>query len=153
MAQLVALTANMNRDPKKNRKPFSTEDFCTFIDRASNRPEEEAALAFMALVREKELPHWALGFFADFKHGKITKRPTKELAMVGEDVILLAPIEIHEGFEGTLIAEQSASEQIRTVIYNDVEFNIQVPKFEGMMFAQAGMTVDIISLPGLVLPG
>ena len=150
MAQLIALTANMNRDPKKNRKPFSTEDFCTFIDRASNKPEEEAALAFMALVREKELPHWALGFFSDFKHGAITKRPTKELALVGEDVILLAPLEIHEGFEGTMIAEHSASEQIRTVMYNGMEWTIQVPKFEGMMFAQAAMTVDIIKPPELL---
>lgn len=137
----------MNRDPKKNRKPFTTEDFCTFIDRASNRPEEEAALAFMALVREKELPVWALGFFSDFKHGAPTKRPTKELALIGKDIILLAPIEIHEGFEGTMIAEQSASEQTRTVMHNGMEWTIQVPKFEGMMFAQAGMTVDIIGSP------
>ena len=151
MAQLIALTANMNRDPKKNRKPFTTEDFCMFVDRSSNRPEEEAALAFMALVREKELPPWALGFFADFKHGKVTKRPTKELAMVGEDIIILAPVEIHEGFEGTMIAEQKASEQVRTVEHNGMTWTIQVPKFEGMMFAQAGMSVDVIGVPEQLL--
>lgn len=143
----MALTANMNRDVKKQRKPFTTEDFCFFVEFSSNKPEEEAALAYMALVREKKLPPWALGVFSDFKHGAQTKRPIDELVMLGEDLILLAPVEIHEGFEGTLVAEQSASEQIRDVEHMGLIFRVQVPPFEGMLFAQAGMTLDVIGSP------
>lgn len=143
----MALQANMNRDPKKQRKPFGAEDFCCFIDQASNKPEREAATAFMALVRDKVLPAWALGFFADFKNGEPTKRPSDELAMVGNDVILLAPIEIHEGFEGTIIAEQTASDQVRHLEHSGRTWVCKIPKFDGYLYAEAGVTVDIISQP------
>ena len=144
----MAMTANMNRDPKKQRKAFTAEDFCTFIDKNVNRPAEEAALAYMALVREKELPPWALGFFSDFKHGKPTKRPTSELCMIGEGFLLLAPTEIHEGFEGTMIAEQSCSGKLIRCQHAEKEWQIQVPQFEGFLYSEAGVTVDVVSTEG-----
>ena len=48
MASLASLQANMNRDPKKQRKPYTTEDFCFFIDHTANKPEEKAATALAA---------------------------------------------------------------------------------------------------------
>ena len=144
----MAMTANMNRDPKKQRKPYTVEDFCTFIDRNINKPAEAAATAYMALVKSKELPPWALGFFSDFKHGQPTKRPTSELAMLGENFILLAPIEVHEGFEGTMIAEGVCSGQVIKVEHAGTTWQVQVPEFEGFLYSEANITVDVLSTPG-----
>lgn len=142
----------MNRDPKKQRKPYSTEDFCTFIDRSSNKPALAASTAFMALAEAKKLPSWALGFFSDFKGGEKTKRPWDELAMVGENFILLAPVEIHEGFEGTMIAEHECSGKEIQVVHAGGTWLIKVPEFNDFLYAEAGATVDVLRPPDPIAP-
>ena len=56
-AQFQALFANANRDPKKG-KPFSTEDFCIFIDKQkeSEQIPSDVAAVIMALRHEKQCP-------------------------------------------------------------------------------------------------
>jgi hypothetical protein len=56
VAQLTALTANINRDPAKN-EPFSTESFCFFRDptRDDDISAEVAAVA-LALRKEDRCP-------------------------------------------------------------------------------------------------
>ena len=122
-------------------------DFCLFVDHTLNKPEERAALAYMALVQNKLLPPWALSFFSDFKHGAKTKRPVSELALLGTDAILLAPQDIEDGFEGLLIAEQSASGQIRSMRYQGMIFQILVPEFDDYLKAENNIQVDIVSQP------
>ena len=137
----------MNRDSKKQRKPFSAEDFCFFIDHQVNKPEARAAVAFMALVREKQLPAWALSFFADFKHGAPTKTPLKELVLKGEQFIMLAPVEIDGGFSGTMIAEHAVSNKEIEVEHMDMIYTIQVPAFEDYVCAKNNVEVDITQPP------
>jgi len=137
----------MNRDPKKQRKPYEMADFCLFVDHNFNRPEERAALAYMALVHKKQLPPWALAFFSDFKHGARTKRPISELVLLGTDAILLAPVDIEDGFEGLLIAEQSASGQVRSMRYQNMIFEVRIPEFDDYLKAENGIQVDIVSQP------
>jgi len=137
----------MNRDPKKQRKPFEMTDFCLFVDHNINKPEERAALAYMALVHKKQLPPWALAFFSDFKHGAKTKRPISELVLLGTDAILLAPVDIEDGFEGLLIAEQSASGQVRSMRYQRMIFEVRIPEFDDYLKAENGIQVDIVSQP------
>ena len=122
-------------------------DFCLFVDHTINKPEERAALAYMALVQKKRLPPWALAFFSDFKHGTKTKRPISELVLLGTDAMLLAPQDIEDGFEGLLIAEQSASGQVRTMRYQNMLFDVRIPEFDDYLKAENNIQVDIISQP------
>ena len=147
MASLASLQANMNRDPKKQRKPYTTEDFCFFIDHTANKPEEKAATAYMALVKASKLPAFALAFFSDFKGGRPTRREWQQLAMVGDDVVLLAPSEIEGGFEGTLLAENSASGEIRTLLHDGQEYVVQIPQFEDFVYASNQVEIDLIKPP------
>ena len=140
----------MNRDPKKQRKPFTAEDFCYFIDHNANRPEQKAATAFMALVKAQKLPAFCLGFFSDFKHGEPTKREWDQLAMVGEDAVLLAPSSIEDGFEGTLLAEHSASGQIRKLFHMGEYYTVKIPEFEDFVYASNQVEIDLIMLPGQI---
>jgi len=137
----------MNRDPKKQRKPYTTEDFCFFIDHEANRPEAKAAQAYMALVKANKLPAFALGFFGDFKHGEPTKRDWDQLAMVGKDVVLLAPSSIEGGFECTMLAEHSASGERRTVFHMGQDWVIEVPVFEDFVYAKNQVEVDVVIRP------
>lgn len=49
VAQLVALTANINRDSKKQPKPFVTPDFCLFRREEPDAQQMSAAVAAVAL--------------------------------------------------------------------------------------------------------
>lgn len=122
-------------------------DFCFFIDHAANKPEERAARAFMTLVEAKKLPGFALGFFSDFKHGKPGKAPWSELALVHENFVLLAPVEIDGGFSGTMLAEHEVSGQIIEVQHMNQIWTIQVPTFSDYVKAENNVEIDVVKPP------
>lgn len=143
-AQLAALQANMNRDPKKQRKPYSVEDFCFFVDHEANKPEVRAASAYMRLLKDNLIPPWAVFCFQDFKHATASSRPSSEVAMVGESFILLDPQEIDGGFVGLMLAEHTAASKVITVDYDGQHWQIQTPEFEDFVLAKAGTEVDLV---------
>ena len=66
VAQLVALTANINRDSKRRPKPFSLTDFLIY----QNKPETEglspaAAMAALSLRKEGRLPDVMIGVWPE----------------------------------------------------------------------------------------
>ena len=113
IANLAALTANINSSGSKNKKQYTAEDFSLFtpIDNL-NTPETTAAAAYMYLLNEKLLPSWALFCF---KEMKTEAKPPVFVALVCDDAILLAPQEEETGFKGLLIAKESASKQTRVM--------------------------------------
>lgn len=112
IANLAALTANVNAGGK-NKKQYTANDFSMFTPVESlNLPETAAAAAYMFLVKEKMLPSWALFCFKDMK---TEATPPSFVAFICEDAILLAPQEEELGFKGLLIAQESASSETRTM--------------------------------------
>jgi len=154
MAQLTALTANLNRDPKKQRKPFAAIDFCFFHDVEANRPQARAAAAYMRLVVDKQLPPWALFCFSDFKHAEASKRPLEEVAIIGEQWLLLAPEPLEGGYQGLFIAEHVVSGKALLGAYRGQQVLLQLPTFEDYVLAREGVELDEITRPvGAALSG
>jgi hypothetical protein len=143
----------LNRDPKRTRKAYTAEDFCFFVDHGYNKPEERAARAFMSLVQAKQLPSFALGFFSDFKHGKASKAPWEEQALVHESFILLAPMPIDGGFTGTMLAENEVAGQVIEVQHMGQTWVIQVPDFNDYVKAENSIEIDVVRPPEPVPPG
>lgn len=145
-AQLTAMHANLNRDPKKQRKPYSALDFCLFADREASRPEALAAAAYMRLVEDKRLPPWALFCIADFKHATAALRSADEVAMIHDSFILLAPVPIEGGFTGLMLAEGAISNSTIQITYEDELWAIQIPKLEGFTVATSNIELDAVRL-------
>jgi hypothetical protein len=66
VAQLVALTANINRDSKRRPKPFGLSDFLIY----QSKPETEglspaAAMAALSLRKEGRLPDVMIGVWSE----------------------------------------------------------------------------------------
>lgn len=142
----------MNRDGKKNRKPFSALDFCFFHDVEANRPQARAAAAYMRLIADKAMPPWALFCFTDFKHAEASAKDLSEVAIMGGDWILLDPVVLDGGFQGLLLAEHSASGQLRTGSFQEREVTVRLPSFEDFVLAREGVELDEITQPGPVPP-
>lgn len=140
-----SLVANINRDPKKARRPYAMEDFCLFLaaeDR--NIPSAEFGSAAMALIEKRMFPSWGLFAYKDLKECS-DGIPPDILAFIGEDIMVLAPKINAEVMQGMIIALESASGQIRclkspckkTVL-------LQVPEFEGKAFCQENVALDLV---------
>jgi len=136
VAQLCAMTANMNRDAKKQKKPFSVDDFTFFGVAEEALPESRAAMAYMTLVERNELPAWALFCLNDFKSGKGRTYPT-DPALRGDGLLLLAPEEREDKIRGLLIAEQRVSGKQVAVEWEGHSMLVSVPKFDGFVSAKA----------------
>lgn len=97
----------------------------------------------MRLMKEGLMPPWALGFFSDFKHAEPSKRPVEEIAMVHEQFLLLAPVEIEGGWEGLMLAEHAVSGQQVEVSYQGGKVRILAPEFEDFVIVKAA-EVDLV---------
>ena len=144
-AQLSALTANLNRDSKQNRKPFTADDFCFFGDREANLPEERAARAYMKLEALEELPDWAVFCAPDFMHGE-GKAFLSDPALRGDGFLLLAPLEIDDGFRGLLIAQYKVSGATIQAAWEGDVYEVEVPKFKNFVTAQSEVDVNAVRL-------
>lgn len=55
MAQLLALTANVNRDPKKRHKPYTAMDFMPDFEEAADRKPRTPETVWQDLKRKVKL--------------------------------------------------------------------------------------------------
>jgi hypothetical protein len=133
----------MNRDPKKQKKPYTVEDFTFFSASEESKPEYRASMAYMTMVERGTLPAWALFCLNDFKGGKGNTYPT-DPAVVGDGLLLLAPQENENKIKGLLIAEQRVSGKQLEVEWEGHSMLVSVPKFDGFVFAQADIEITIL---------
>ena len=143
MAQLCAITANMNRDPKKQKKPYTVEDFTFFGASEESKPEYRAAMAYMTLLEPDELPGWALFCLNDFKSAKGKTYPT-DPAVIGDGLILLAPEENENKIKGLLLAEHKVSGKQVTVKWEGHTMLVSVPSFDGFVVAKADEELTVL---------
>lgn len=142
-AQLCAITANLNRDVKKVRKPYTVSDFCFFQEKDEAKPEARAAVAYWTLVDRKQLPSWALFCLKDFNSGK-GKVYSGDPAFIAEGLILLAPKETERGIKGLMLAEHTASNCQLAGEWEGQRLLVSVPKFDGFVVAQAETELVIL---------
>jgi|TARA_Y100000033_G_scaffold46221_1_gene50454 hypothetical protein len=96
VAQLTALTANINRDTKKQTKPFEPKDFCLFFSEQEkdNVFSAEAAAVALALKHEETYPPLLLTVWPQVLASAAdgTRTPKQRALRSDDDAVwLLAP--------------------------------------------------------------
>ena len=143
VAQQTAIIANQQRDPKKQRKPFTLDDFSFYMPReARNLPAGAYGSAAMALIKDRKFPSWALFCYKDLAAGANQNYRPENPALIASDCILLHPVQVGGGWKGMMIATESASDQCRT--FTDEKgrsYQLTVPYIETKFVAQEDVTL------------
>lgn len=77
------------------------------------RPPAIAGAAMLELIKQEQFPSFALVAYEDLLDVGRGQDPPKLLALIAEDAILLAPVQVAGGWSGFLITEATAERQIR----------------------------------------
>ena len=139
----TAIYANSQRDPKSQKKPFSVLDFTFYQPSEGNGPSAYYAACYMHLLKAKQLPLWALFCYKEVAQSErgVTAGPIP--ALMAEDAILIGPRKTDLGVTGFLIAQESASGQVRE--FKDADGNVRsltVPVIESKVVAEEDVTLS-----------
>ncbi len=112
IAQQTAILANQQRDPKKQRQPYSMDDFALYrpVD-ADGTPDGAYGSAMIALVKAKKCPPWALFCYKELSAAADPDYEPALPALVADGAILLHPEKTQDGYKGLLIATEGAGGQ------------------------------------------
>jgi len=133
----TAVYANSQRDPKAQKKPYSPLDFSLYKQIENNGPDSYSAACYMALVKSGQLPAWALFCYKDVSSAGARPLSSPPSALIAHDAILVAPRKTELGVKGLLIAQESASDQVRQ--FRNLEGNtldLRVPLIHTKVIAQ-----------------
>lgn len=143
IAQQTAIIANQNRDPKKQKRAFSFEDFAFYIPRESrNLPNGAYGSAALAAIKAKHFPSWALFCYKDLVSSADQNYVPEVPVLFAKDAILLHPVKDGAGWRGMLIAMESAGNERR--VFQDGQGNtwtLTVPFIETKVVAVEDVTL------------
>ena len=144
IASLTALTANANRDPKRQKKPYKLDQFCLYqLEEDKNLPSYVYGSAAISAHRLGILPNWALFCFKDLASTASKDYEPANPIFLAEDALLLHPVKSGRGWKGLLIAQESAGGKVRTFKDRDGnEFDLAVPFIETKVVAIEGVTLS-----------
>lgn len=138
IALQTSLIANQNRDPKKRRNPFTWEDFAMYSSQKNeNQADGRYGAAMLQLIKQNRMPPWALFCYKELAASANQEYVPAEPAFIAEDAILLHPVKKTGGYEGLLIAAESAGDQTR--VFTDSKGNrvtLRVPFIETKFVAR-----------------
>lgn len=146
IALLATQQAELNRDKKKRRKPFEIEEFCLYLNVEDlNLPNKRYGAAAKELIKIGKFPSWALFVYKDLIANCEDAKPPSNIALIGEDCIILAPSINEIECDGMLIALHSASEKIRNL--KDLagnEYKVRMPELLSAVNAIEDSSVRIL---------
>lgn len=146
ISYLAFQQAEMNRDSKKQRKPYKLSDYYFYDDKSlSNMPEPRYGAAALALIQSKQYPAWGLFVYKDLKDRAKDALPPELLCVQCEDAILLAPNIDGNTISGMLIACETASNQTRTMVSPcGLEVEVVIPRIENKYEAKEDQELKLL---------
>lgn len=147
IAYLAFQNAEINRDNKKRRKPFSPDDFYYYADlEKRNLPEPKYGAAAKELIQRGDFPGWALFVYGDLKLRADEACPPELLCFQCEDAIILAPSREGRVITGLLIAGETASGQRREMVSPcGKHIYVELPAIRGKFIADEEAEVLLLS--------
>ena len=139
IAQLSTLTANINRDTKRQKKPFDLHDFLLFTEKTdinAIRPEAGAA-ALTLRATGKQLPSVLIAVWPDIvRAAQQCTKPPEIRALISEcrSVALIAPIREHDSWRGLLAVTQQPPGGVVVLHDEDrplLKYKLQLPAMQG----------------------
>ncbi len=110
---MMSHQAEMNRDKKKRKKPFSLDEFYLYGDDASkDKIDPIYGASAMELIKIQAFPHWALFVYKELMERAEEGKPAEVLSYEHEDAIIIAPIVDGATCKGMLIAKEKASSRV-----------------------------------------
>jgi len=144
IAMVSSILANKDRDPKKNRKGYSYEDFSFYKPAGGiNGPEDYFGSAMVSLAKQRKLPPWALFCFKEVTSGADLNYTPENCAFIAKDAMLLHPTRSGNGWTGLLIAQESASLQAR--VFTDDhgnKYTLSVPHIHTKVVCEEGVVLN-----------
>lgn len=145
VAQLAALLANVNRDPKKG-KPFSLQDFQLFAgeQKAERRLSAEVAAVALALKHEDKAPPLLVSVWNEVLSSAAdgTRMPAVRALHSDDDAVwILAPTWEATGIRGGLVLVRGQISGTRTLRDLDrplLTHQLQIPERAGFGWIEAG---------------
>jgi len=143
VAMVSAILANQNLDPKKGQ-PKSYEDFSFYKPRqGSSGADYVYGSAMMKLAKLRLLPSWSLFCFKGVTASASPAYDPETAAFMAEDAILLHPRKNGDGWEGMLIARETASLSTRTFVDDHGNtFSLKVPHIHTKVVCEEGVTLN-----------
>lgn len=144
VATLASLTANANRDSKKQPKPYGAEDFYWYETAQPGKyPGARYGAAALEMARQGLLPRWALFAYKDLKVNAHDAKPPEPLFLGHEDAIILGPVFMDGTVEGMLLANSNASEKTleMSVPGDDRIVRVVIPKVTSAVVATEGISL------------
>lgn len=143
---LVSQNAEINRNRKKRKKPYTMDEFFLYKDKDDlNLPNARYGAAAKKLIELEQFPAWALFVYKDLVARADGAIPPEDLALIAEDAIILAPT--YEDFEchGMLIAMESASDKVRrfSTIHGDF-VELRMPKLNAKVSAIEDAVIKLL---------
>ena len=138
IAQQSAILANQQRDPKKQRKPYTMDDFALYrpVD-ADGTPDGAYGSAMVALVKAKKCPPWALFCYKELVAAADPDYVPTQPALVADGAVLLHPVSTKEGYRGLLIAmEQAGGERLEFTSLSGEVVMLNVPVIDTKVVAE-----------------
>jgi len=109
------MTANLNRDQKKRKKPYALSDFTFFaaLEEQAQAPAAAGA-AMLQLIRDNEFPSFGLFIYSQLREAGQGVDVPKRVALRAENCIVLAPYRKSQTqWAGLLICEAPAMGHIQ----------------------------------------
>lgn len=149
VANLAALTANINRDPEGRKEPYRLQDFAFYGEQEDvARVAPRAGAAFRAAGMAGLLPAWALFCWEGVTAGAPEEPQGGPLLAAADGVLMVAPVEVGGMLQGLLVARQDASGQ--TVELSTTEgqcYRVRIPDFPDHVMARDGEALEILPAP------
>jgi len=116
IAMLAAQQAEINRDRKSRKKPFTIDEFfCYPSNEGKDQIDGIYGITAVELIRQRKFPSWALFVYKELaeagQNAKSSKLPDI-LCYVSDDALLLAPQVSDSMCKCMLIATEAASNRI-----------------------------------------
>ncbi len=144
IALLTSLTANINRDSKKQKKPYKMNDFFLFEPAEDkNIPTGTYGAAAMKLIEIDQFPSWALFVYKDLAASS-NGAPPGLLAFIHKEAIILAPIVKGDLVTGMLICTEKAyGKTLEMDSPCGRAINVDIPSLKGAYVAIEDIELEI----------
>jgi len=151
IAQLSAIQLN-KLSSKKNTKKFSLMDLCLYATKEDRHLPKAKYGAAMLKARDNNIfPSWALFIYRELAQAASGAAPEQYIYSC-EDVVVLAPIIEGTQLHGLVIAQETASNEIRQLTAPDGStFTVQIPAVNTKIIADEDMPLHILSARQLLI--
>lgn len=141
---MMSYQAEMNRDKKKRKKPFTIDEFYLYGNMEDiDRIDPVYGAAASALIEQRMYPSWALFIYKELMERASEVKAPELLCYLHHDAIILAPVIEESVCRGMLIAKEAASGQSLEMISPcGQKIKVRMPDIRNKFIAEENCYLD-----------